>query len=437
MPGALVPLEVALASRQQRFYADAGQAAFAGTVPFRLSTSRAMARLVVQAARVFARAQGKPLVRLVDVGAGTGRLGYHVRALDPDVHLVLTDASAAMCEALRAHPQLAGATVVHAPADALSEALAADDDEALVLVGTYLLDTLPHALVEAPSGHRAFVDDAGVFTFRPAPLDAFTRAYVARLGHGRAFVPVGSFDFIRALERSLPQPALLLLGDKMATSLDAAREGERPRLVPHGAGASVLVNLDALRGWLGWRRWTQARGGSGDYVVGATVLGGRCPTAGLFDGATHPLDAQARVTKLRHAAEVVRGVLALEPDGDALLELSDTLVDAASHDVDEALRQPLAEWLLETARTAFVLPADDVAFHAGRVLQVVGFAGAAVACFSESLARHGDVSVTRLFRATSLLALGALDRARDDVGVVLQREPGNAHALALREATGR
>lgn len=495
MPSEPVPLEVALASRQQRFYADAGQEAFSGTVPFRLSTSRATARLVVHAAQAFAQRRGKRHVRLVDVGAGTGRLGYHARLQAPDVRLVLTDASAAMCEALRAHPQLAGATVVHAAATDFGAALACADDEALVVVGTYLLDTLPHALMEAPMGRRAFVDDSGRFTFRSAPLDAFTRAYVARLGHGRAFLPTGAFDFVRALEAQLDGPALLVLGDKVASTTSAAREGERPRLVAHGAGASVLVNLDALRGWLGWRGWTQARGGSDDFVVGATVLRGRCRLDGLFGELPHPLDVQARVTALRNAHEVlpqtrareatalrrddgvrdgevprlrrsdtstpgtgdgargagalgrkavaprrdelVPSLLALEPDGDVLLELSDALVDVASRGVDEALRQRLAEWLLEAARTTFVLPADDVAFHAGRVLQALGFAGAAVACFSESLARHGDADVTRLFRATALLALEARARALEDVDAVLGRSPAHEQALALRAAASR
>lgn len=480
VPSAPVPLEVALADQQHRFYAEAGPGAFAGTVPFRLSTSRAMARLVVHAAAAFAQAQGKARVRLVDVGAGSGRLGYHVRALRPDLSLVLTDASASMCQALAAHPQLHGAAVHHRPATDLGPALACAPDEALVVVGTYLLDTLPHALVQAPDGARAFVDATGALSFRQAPGDAFTRAYLRRLGEGRAFLPVGAFDLVRALERRLDGPALLLLADKMATTLSAAREGERPRLVRHGAGASVLVNFDALRAWLGWRGVAVAPGGTDDFVVASTVLKGRVPVPGMFDGVPHPLAVQARVTALRvpatpvaggevvgrgapvagdGAAErgalpeagdaalrgtpaaastsvgtaappVVAGVLALEPDGDALLELSDVLVAHAPHVTGEA-RERLGAWLLSAAQTAFVLPADDVAFHAGRVLQALSFAGAAVACFSESLRRHGDAPVTRLFRASSLLALDATGPAREDVAAVLAVDPAHAQALAL------
>ncbi|MCC6337173.1 MAG: hypothetical protein IT380_24665 [Myxococcales bacterium] len=437
MPLPPVPLEEALAQQQRDFYAGEGQGAFAGIVPFRLSTSRAMARLVVQAARAFARTRSVKRVRLVDVGAGTGRLGYHVRALAPDVTLVLTDASESMCAALRAHPQLNGAAVVHAPANALGLALTCRPDEALVVVGTYLLDTLPHALVQAPGGERAFVDGDGASSFHPAPVDAFTRAYVARLGHGRAFLPVGAFRFLSALEHALAAPALVLLADKMATSLESAREPEHPRLVRHGAGASVLVNLDALRCWLGWRGVTQAPGGSEDLVVAASVLGGRVAVPDLFSGVVHPLDAQARVTALRDASDPAAGVLALEPDGDVVLELADALVAQAGRGVPDSVRADLGVWLLDAARGSFFLPADDVSFHAGRVLHRLGFAGAAVACFSESLKRHGDEVVTRVHRAASLLALDAKEQVLADVDVVLAREPEHREARALRAAATR
>lgn len=427
------PLEDWLAERQRRFYATEGVSAFSGTVPFRLSTSRATARLVVEAARRFARALAKPKLRIVDVGAGSGRLAYHLRAIDPEVSLVLTDASAAMCEALRAHPQLGGATVVHAPADDLGAALEVAPDEALVVVGTYLLDTLPHALVRA-DGQRAFADERGQLSFAPAYVDAFTRAYLARLQHGAAFLPVGAFEFIRALERRLSAPALLLVADKMATSTAAAREGERPRLVQHGAGASALVNLDALRRWLGWRGWQQAPGGSDDFVVVGTVLRGRVRLEGLFDGVTHPLDAQRVVSALRDSPDVAARVTALPPDGDTVLELADALVASVDPQVEK--RDALGEWLLSAAREAFVLPADDVPFHAGRVLLKLGFAGAAVACFSTSLERHGEASTTRLHRASALLTLGAREHALADVETVLSAEPGNSDAIALRAAVG-
>jgi precorrin-6B methylase 2 len=434
-----VPLEQALAVRQRRFYARAGLDAFDGTVPFRLSTSRAMARVVVQAALAFAHQQGKARVRLVDVGAGTGRLGFHVLQLEPRMQVVLTDASRRLVAQWRVHPQLATAprlSFVRASAYALGAALNPAPDEALVVVGTYLLDTLPHALLEAPSGRRAFVDKAGGLTFQAARLDDFARAYLQRLGHGRAFLPVGAFAFIAALERQVRTPTLLLLADKMATTVEQAREDEQLRLVSHGAGASVLVNLEALRGWLGWRGWQQAAGGSADFVVGATVLKrGRLTLPPLFEG-PHPLDVQAQVTALRDDPHVVAGVLQLSPDGDVLLELAEALERQAEAIIDDGLRKQLGAWLLEAARGAFFLPADDVSFHAGRVLHRLGFAAAAVACFSQSVQCHGDLAVTRVHRARSLAALGAASAARDDLHEVLRREPRHAEALALLARLG-
>jgi hypothetical protein len=124
-------------------------------------------------------------------------------------------------------------------------------------------------------------------------------------------------------------------------------------------------------------------------------------------------------------------VLALAPDADVLLELADALVVEASHGLPEPQRAALGAWLLDTARGAFFLPADDVPFHAGRVLHRLGFAHAAVACFSTSLERHGDLVVTRLHRALSLAALDARAHALADLHEVLRREPTHPEALRL------
>lgn len=458
------PLDEVLAEQQERFYARAGLSAFAGTVPFRLSTSRAMAALVATAALRFAARRGRPRVRLVDVGAGTGRLGFHLLALgDPRLCVTLTDASAALVEAWRRQPQLEAALeqghlrVHHLPATALAPALVAEPDEALVLCGTYLLDTLPHALLEAP-GRQALVDDAGALHFADAPLDDFSRASLARLGHGRVLLPVGAFAFLRAAEAALKEPALVVLADKGSLTLEQSREPRAPRLARHGDGASAWVNFDALRAWLGWRGWRLAPGSEPDFVVGATVLRGRAPLDGLFEGTAHPLAAQQAVTRLRQEVDHVAGhpratkgrapsataagaegtwwerLLALPCDGDAVLELADAMCTAPLP--PDELKPRLGDWLLTSVRTAFLLPADDVAFQAGRVLYRLGFAGGAAACFSHSLEQHGETTSARLNRALCLAQLGALQAARDDVQLVLRAEPGHAGATRLLAQLG-
>jgi hypothetical protein len=274
--------------------------------------------------------------------------------------------------------------------------------------------------------------------FEAAALDAFSRATLARLGHGRAFVPVGAFDFIRAVEARLARPALLLVADKGARTLDEAREGSQLRLATHGAGASVSVNFDALRAWLGWRGWVTAEGSTADLVIGATVVRGRAPLAGLFDGAAHPLAAQAAVTALRdgparsdsRSVEAWwRAVLRLDAHGDAVLELADALCSAPLP--DEPSRAALGDWLLTAVRTSFTLPHDDVAFHAGRALHRLGFAGAAAACFSHSLEHHGESPAARFNRALCLATLGALDAAKEDAQLVLSSAPEHPGARRL------
>lgn len=465
------PLDEALAVQQERFYARAGLAAFAGTVPFRLSTSRATAALVAAVARRFAASLERARVHVVDVGAGTGRLGFHLLALgDPRVRVTLTDASAALVASWRAHPQLELAreqgrlAFHHARATALGPALATEPDEALVLCGTYLLDTLPHALLEAPS-RRALVDARGRLRFADAELDDFSRATLARLEaatspssgpaalarqatgtdasgtarrspRARVLLPVGGFEFLRATEAALDAPALLLLADKGSLTLEDSREPDPPRLARHGEGTSAWVNFDALRAWLGWRGWRVAPGSEPAFAIGATVLKGRVALDGLFDGVEHPLAAQRTVTALRHegeagspAADWWERVASLTPDGDALLELADALCAAPLPPDD--LRPRIGDWLLTAVRTAFRLPADDVAFQAGRVLYRLGFAGGAAACFSHSLEQHGETTSARLNRALCLAQLGALEVAREDVALVLGAEPGHEGARRL------
>lgn len=440
----MTPLEDSLSTRQARFYEEAGLSAFEGTVPFRLATSWAMAAVVAGAARAFARAQGCAAVRVVDLGAGTGRLGARVKVLLPEARVALVDGARSLVDAWAGHPDLAGlerwqASALHA--GALAPALETSPTEALVVVGTYLLDTLPHALVETPSGLRAAMDAAGRLVPGALPAKGFAARYAARLPPGRAFVPVGAFDLVQALERATRRPTLLLLADKGPSARAEVLEGHRSRLVRHGQGASVAVNFDAFRAWLGWRGWWVAPGATVDFTVGATVLHrGR----GRFDAVAQalatgpsPLAAQQQVTALRgaDAEALVAGVLAMRPEGDVVLELADELC-AAGPRVPAALREPLAAWLLDAVRTVFYLPPDDVAFHAGRVLHRLGFAGAAVACFGQSLARHGDTVAAHFNRAVCLAELGAAEAATEELRGVVAREPGHAGARRVLAELG-
>lgn len=428
----MTPLEVWLAGQQRAFYAGAGLEAFKGAVPFRLSTSRAMAELVVKASLAFARQVGRRRVRLVDFGAGSGRLGWRVHQADERFRVALVDASERMVAGWGPHAQLGVAPRVsfHLGQAPDSAVLATEPDEARVVVGTYLLDTLPHALIDAATGHRAFVDDSGALHFAPAQTDSFVTAFCSRLGHGRAFMPLGAFEFIRQLEERTTGPTLLLVADKMAQTLEQAREPERLRIVAHGGGSSLLVNQPALRAWLGWRGFEEAPGSTSDFVVGATVLRRQGPVKGLFADVVHPLAAQQHVTRLREDPHLAQLAPEHAPDPDTLVEWAQTLVRQAPA-LDDERRKRVADWVLESARGAFFVPGDDVAFQAGCVLHALRFPRAAVACFSESLRLHGDVGVTRLHRARSLAELGALALAREDLLSVSESDPAHPQARGL------
>lgn len=445
---ARLPFEEALEARQRRFYAEAGSRAFEGTVPFRLSTSEAMARALWAAADAFRRATGATRVRLVDLGAGTGRLVWatlrHAAAAGVPCRGVLTDASGAMLEAWRAHPQLraleaSGAVELRQvdarDAGALSPVLACAPAEALVLVGTYLLDTLPNALVsgtpEAPS--RGLLDDGGALSFEAWPeATPFVRA---QLRHGGPrFLPVGGFGLVRALEAAAPGPALLVLGDKGPLDAPSAVEGPTLRVARHGDGHSVAVNFEALAAWLGWRGWAVLPGNTPDFVVGATLLrrGGLtlAPVAQALAGREHPLAAQAAVTALRELPpeRLHHALLTLEPGPDALLELADDLRRVVGELPPEA-RAAVCRWAWASLEATFWNRGDDVAFHVGTVLQRAGALEAATLAYGESLSREGPSVAAHFNRALCFLGLG--QPAKDDLEAVLRLDPAHPRAAAL------
>lgn len=443
-------LDQALEARQRQFYDAAGASAFHGTVPFRLSTSRAMARLVLEVGQAFARSQRRPRLRIVDLGAGSGRLVFHLAQRAPaDVTFVLVDGSAAMVESWSAHPALGRLAadgrvqLCHARAetiDSLGEILRTGPDEALLVIGTYLFDSLPHVLLEGPEGRLGSITDHGVVHFDERTNDGFLRSWAARLNHGMAFVPTGALRLLCRLEHSLTQPTLFVCADKGARSVDESREGQPLRLASHAAGASVFVNFDALRCWLGWRGWVEAAGNEPDFVIGATLLARGTARvdelAPIWSKLVHPLQAQRAVTALRQAkpAVLVPAVLALEPDGDVVLELADALVAAAPAPLSPELKQALGGWLLDAVRTSFHVPTDDVAFHAGRVLQRLGFAGAAASCFGHSLAHHGEHASARFNLAVCLAELGERAEAQRALHLVLASDPTHARALELLQS---
>jgi tetratricopeptide (TPR) repeat protein len=233
----------------------------------------------------------------------------------------------------------------------------------------------------------------------------------------------------------------MLWGDKGGRALDQTREGEALRVASHQGGASVFVNFDALACWLGWRGCAEAPDNEPDFVIGATLLARKAwrldeLIGDALSSAVHPLRAQKAVTALRgaEARVLICAVLALEPDGDVLLELADSLVAAAAGagaQLPASQRHALGAWLLDAVRSAFYLPADDVAFQAGRVLHMLGFAGAAASCFGHSLAHHHEHASARFNLAVCLAELGELTEATRALHQVLATDPTHARAREL------
>lgn len=449
------PFSVARADQQRAFYEAQGVRAFgAHAVPWRLSTGWSMARAVAAAGEALLATHAR--LKVVELGAGTGRLGFHVAvtlaARQRPVRVVLTEAAAGMVTEWRRHPQLAPlledgllevAVVDAGDPAALAPVLETHTGEALLVVGTYLFDTLPHELVELGRGtvRRGGTDEAGGLVFVDTPELALPRGVAppADAEGRRCFVPVGALGAVAALEAARPEPAWLLVADKGPLRWDEAWEDEALRLVEHGGAWSVAVNFPLLRQALAPRPWLELGGNAVDFSVHAIGLRGaggaeaEALERALAD-VEHPLVALRRTVTATRSPLQLDALLALEPSGDALMHAAEALRDGAAALTDEQ-RLAVGRWVLAAADNAFIVPADDVCFHAGTVLQRLGLLDAAAWAYAQALVRYGPHASTHLNLATCLLDLGRIAEAREHLAAALELEPGHPRATALLAAT--
>jgi hypothetical protein len=272
---------------QRSWYEHAGPGAWSeGQVPHYITTNPTIGAAIAQVIAGWARdggAGGEPIT-IVELGAGTGRLGWHVarrlRAMPhvvPRFRYLLTDVAERTLAWWRAHPQLA-----RVPELGVARLDVEADDEPpdeiaagpLVVVGTYLVDSVRAdafavrggalherrlTLLEAPGADPtarlapgdvrcewslARVDGA---RYGDPDLDAVLAAYPDAVGGADAELtfPIAVLRCLRRLERRAGGRMLVIAADKgFVDPAQMIGRGE-PIITLHGS-ISIDANLHAL-----------------------------------------------------------------------------------------------------------------------------------------------------------------------------------------------
>ncbi len=450
------PFSAARAAQQAAFYAAQGSRAFgAHAVPWRLSTGWAMAEVVARAAQSLLGG-GATSVRVVDLGAGTGRLGFHAAVLLASrrlpAHVVLTETAQSTVDAWRVHPQLAplledgllaARRVDVLDSHSLESVLEPKPDEALLLVGTYLFDTLPHELIERRvdgSVWRGGEDASGTLSFEPAPDELFPPGVVLPSGPqpARCFVPTGALAAVAAIEQARAAPCWLLVADKGPLTWVDAWETDALRWVSHEGAWSVAVNFPLLFDALRPRPFVTAPENVADFSVHALGLGGASPAdaarlAAALADAPHPLTAHRQLLEAIAPPLDVDRLLSLQPTGDALMNAAE-LLRAEGPGLSSDARVGLARWVLTAVESSFVVPSDDVCFHAGAVLQRLGLLEPAAWAYQQSVERYGAHASAHFNLALCLLDLGRPEAARGELQTALALDPRHRRAAELLQS---
>lgn len=312
------PLSASKLWRWQRaFYEREGIAAWAGKIPFYITSNPAIAdsyaqilvRLLQDSARAGDADPDEPFV-VVELGAGHGAFAFHaltrlceLRAALGLAHLplryVLTDFVERNLAHARAHPGLAPLVAaglleiahfdvadsreLQLPGAGLRLAPDRPARRPLAVIANYVFDTVPQdylrvrdgrveeGLVELTTPDDNLDGDRPIslaqvtpsFSYREArrplygepALDALVDAQVAGLAEAHVLVPVGALRCIERLAALAGAGLALLVSDKGYLRHAGSAQEHVPGLAYHDESFSLPLPFDALR------RWFEARGG--------------------------------------------------------------------------------------------------------------------------------------------------------------------------------
>ncbi|MCU0696130.1 MAG: SAM-dependent methyltransferase [Myxococcaceae bacterium] len=434
--------ESELWTRQKAVYEALGMRAWSdGVVPWRATTCPLLAD--VEAGLVAAFAEDVGPVTLVDVGAGTGRLAFHLaRALaarDVPAHIILTDVAPSNLEALARQPQLAQLAATNRVSFATFDALAPTRlaRGPVVLLAHYLFDTLPHA-AHRRRGDETFegLVDVAVepwrWSFEPAPFPTCLRGR----GDGTFLVPVGAARALEAWRSRFDGPLLVLAADK---GVEPRSADELPLLARHGS-TSAGVDFEALAALVEpTYRALAPQQPSHVFALFAFVSGATTPS---LEQAWRARGSRGEVLSLLEAFERLLGS---EPDVSTLLAFlertagdPDLLAQLAGRlraaTLDEAQARTLVRHLATAGDRHFVFPQQlDVPFELAITAHHLGALELACALYTLSLRESGAHPSTLLNLALAHEALGRRAQAKEVIEVLLAHTPDHPRALALLE----
>jgi SAM-dependent methyltransferase len=431
--------------RQRGVYDALGMRAWSeGTVPWRATTCPLLADVEAELIAAYAADVAPGPLTVIDVGAGTGRLAFHLvpalAARGVRARVVLTDVAPSNLEALAQQPQLAALAseglVAFEPFDALTPHPLARGP--VVLLAHYLFDTLPHGAFRRHRGatFEGLVDvdtEPWRWAFEPAPLPPCLDGR----GEGTFLVPVGAAQALTAWRRTFDGPLLVLAADKGVVP----RSAEEAPLIAQHASISAGVDFEALAGLVTADfRALAPRTPSHVFALHAFVAGPGTPE---FDEAWRRRgssgevlalwsDLEALLGETPDATELLAFLSRTAGDPDVLAQLAGRLRDVP---LSQTQAQALVRRLAEAGSRHFVFKQQlDVPFELAITAHHLGALELACALYALSLQESGAHPSTLLNLALAHEALGRRAQAREALEVLLAHTPDHPRARTLLDA---
>lgn len=410
-----------------------------GIVPWRATSCPLLAEIEATLIEGFARDVGAR-VTVIDVGAGTGRAGFHLArefaTRGIEATLVLTDVAPGNVEALANQPQLAALAAEGRVRFERFDALKPEaSSEPTVLLAHYLFDTLPHRVFRR-KGSRTFegwveVDEALRWEFREAPLPAGLELPTS----GTFLVPVGAMEALEVWRSAFSGPLLVLAADK---GVEPRTADEDPLVARHDS-TSAGVDFELLR--RACPSLTHASPAKPSNVFALHAFASRKSRA--FDAAWSAVGATNAVLELVEALQqppaALKGLFELVErsrfDPDVIAQLSARFLE---HDLDEGSARRLVEAVAIAAGRHFLFAQQlDVPFNLGVLAHRCGALQLAVPLYLLSLRESGAHASTLLNLARAQHELHRDDAALESLQALLELDPSHAFALELITAWRR
>lgn len=427
-------------TEQVAAYTRLGQRAWSdGVVAWRATTCPLLADIEAEVIAGFdatlrqtgALGEGQVLP-VIDVGAGNGRLGFHLapRLEQRGVRacVVLTDVVASNVEALARQPQLAALAsrglVRFEPFDALAPTPRSGP---VVLLAHYLFDSLPHRAFRRSSAGTFelwFDDETWGWREEPSALPV----ELQHRGDGTWLLPVGAIRALESFRAAFDGPVLVLVADKGVTPRGP---DEDPLLARHES-VSAGVDFEALAA--ASPRWTHHGPTERDDTFSLHAFGTK-PTTWPGRAARNEVSALLRDLAAMNGPEVLRLFERSLFDPDVIAQAVPVLLRER---VDEALRAPLLNAVLRGAQLHYRFRQQlDVPFALAGLAHHLGALELASALYRRSLDESGVHPSTLVNLALAQDGLGRREVATQLLEALLAEAPDHPRANELLSAWRR